>query len=157
MNAKKTEWSSDVRIMAPLEKVWEVIYNVQLLPFYHPQVKSVEIISGEGKRCLNALYKYHDFNDKGWCTEKVVELELHKRMVMRIVEDSEGLDKIFRESTLEFSFERISEFETALKFKICFFPIGFKGKIFQMLFGKRMRKTIDFSMRSIKNFTETYQ
>lgn len=157
MNVKKTEWKKDILVLASLEKAWDIIYNVQLLPFYHPQVKSVEVISGGGKRCLNALYKYHDFNNKGWCTEKVIELETHKRIVMRIVEDSEGLDKVFKDSTLEFSFEQISEFETALKFKIYFFPIGLKGKIFEMLFGKRMRKTIEFAMQSIKNFVETYQ
>jgi hypothetical protein len=51
-----SQWRITVAIAAPLPVVWDVIEDVTLIPHYHPEVRSVDLISGTPRRAPGMAY-----------------------------------------------------------------------------------------------------
>ncbi len=54
---REPQWNVKIRINAPVAKVWDAIEDLTLIPKYHPDVRSVEYLSGQTKRAEGVTYK----------------------------------------------------------------------------------------------------
>ena len=79
------QWKVEIHINAPVAKVWDAIEDLTRIPQYHPDVRSVEYLSGQTKRAPGVTYKcVVPEGRKGWCVERVVEnIPNRKTSVMR--------------------------------------------------------------------------
>ena len=67
---KRLQWTVEVRVHAPVEKVWEAVEDLTLIPQYHPEVRSVECLSGQTRRAPGVTNKcVIPEGRKGWCVE----------------------------------------------------------------------------------------
>ncbi len=89
---REPQWKVEIRVNAPVTKVWDAIEDLTLIPKYHPDVRSVEYLSGQTKRAPGVAYKcVVPEGRKGWCVERVVENIPNRRTSVAFPEDSWGM------------------------------------------------------------------
>ena len=89
---QQSQWTAEIAVNAPLKTVWEVANDVTLIPRYHPQVDTVEVIAGQAKRTVGTRYQcnIHEGGHAGSCVEEVLAYEPESMVVTGMVSDTSG-------------------------------------------------------------------
>lgn len=74
----------EIKINAPLEKVWQILANLEAVQYYNPMVKSARYISAN-KEGVGAA-RHCDFKDGKFVKERVTEWEPKKAMTIEMYE-----------------------------------------------------------------------
>jgi ribosome-associated toxin RatA of RatAB toxin-antitoxin module len=74
---------NEITIEAPIQKIWEVLTNVEELEQYDPTVKSSTARS-ESKRGLGASRKVEMKDGKNWFEEKVTEFKPNESLIYEL-------------------------------------------------------------------------
>ena len=114
-----------------------------MISAYHPEVKKVELLSGDAKRAPGVDYKCIIPEGKprsGSCVERVIENVKYENTTILAVEDTWGLSEMLKNYITEVTFEKKDETTTILHFLGYYEPIGLKVRIMNTLFLKRIMK-----------------
>ena len=143
------QWKTSVTIHASRHHVWAIGNDISLIPQYHPEVSKVDLLSGQGFRTLGAKYRcIITEGRKGSCVEEVVECVPGERITTAFPEDTWGLSKMFADFVVETVLLTHGEDETELVLKAFYEPIGWRARLLNHLFlrrlmARRARRTIE--------------
>lgn len=153
---KKFQWKIELTVDAPLKKVWDTIEDFSLIPEYHPDVRSVEYVSGQTKRAPGVSYKcVVPEGRKGWCVERVIEHIPYKRTTIDFPEDSWGLSRKFSNFMTEISVHHGENDSTIVTLNAFYVPNGIAIKLINLLFLRRvMRKRAMLTLTGFKKLVE---
>jgi len=150
------QWRTSVIIRAPRDRVWAIVDDVSLIPQYHPEVRKVDLLSGRSTRALGVKYRCTILEGrKGSCVEEVVDYVPGQRMATAFPEDTWGISKMFAGFVVETILEPHGDYETILILKAYYEPIGWKTKLLNVLFLRRvMARRALRTIEGIKRLSE---
>lgn len=154
---QKPQWTVEIVVYAPLNRVWEACDDITQIPRYHPEVGKVDLIAGQVKRSLGVKYQCNvlDGRRAGNCVEEVVGYEPERMLATRMVSDTWGIDRMFANFIVESTVSSLTETSTILRFEAFYEPIGMKNRILNALFLRRaIRKRSMAVMLGIKGIVE---
>jgi uncharacterized membrane protein len=154
--ARQLQWAVEIRIESPVEKVWETGQDLSLIPKYHPDVRSVEFISGGTRRAPGVEYKcIVPEGRKGWCVERVVENIPNQKMSVEFPEDSWGLSRLFEDFLAEVTLAP-EDGATRLQLEAFYRPKSLQIRIMNALVMRRvMRKRAMLTLEGLKALVES--
>jgi uncharacterized membrane protein len=152
----KLQWKVEIGVDAPLEKVWDAIDDLTLIPKYPPDVRHVEYLSGQTKRAPGVSYKcIVPEGRKGWCIEQVVEHIPGRKTTVAFPEDSWGLSGMFEEFLAELSVAPEEGDTTLVRLQAYYLPRGWKVGLMNALFIRRMmRKRARLTLEGFRRLVE---
>jgi len=123
-------------IDAPIDRIWAVITDIQLLPRIAPGV-----ISAAGS--MNELHATRtctvdNKGRKGTITEKLVEYVPERKTVWALQSDTMGMSRMLRDTRFCFTLERISDTQTKVTNETWYEPSSLIARIMNGLMMKRM-------------------
>ncbi len=153
---REPQWNVKTRIKAPVAEVWDAIKDLTLIPQYHPDVRSVEYLSGQTKRAPGVTYKcVVPEGRKGWCVERVVENIPNRKMSVAFPEDSWGMSQMFDDFLTELTVEPGEGNTTLVRLQAYYVPRGFKVRVINVLLMRRMmRKRARLTLEGLKRLVE---
>jgi hypothetical protein len=155
--SQKAQWTAEIVVDAPLQKVWEVAEDITLIPEYHPEVGRVDLIAGQAKRSLGTRYQCNILEGRraGSCVEEVVAYEPGRKVTTRMVSDTWGIDRMLADFRVETTVSRHSETSTILKFEAFYEPVGVMYRLLNAVWLRRaIRRRSLAVMHGIKRFIE---
>ena len=136
---KKFQWEVDININASLKKVWDSLDDLTLIPKYHPDVRTVEYVSGQTKRAAGVSYKcIVPKGRKGWCIERVIEHIPYQKTSIDFPADSWGISNMFCDFVTDIEVTAIDNSSTRVRLMAYYEPIGFLNNLMNILFIRRM-------------------
>lgn len=153
----RPQWNVEVRIEAPVARVWDAIEDLSIIPRYHPVVGSVEYVSGQTRRAPGVAYKcvVPEGRMKGWCVERVVEHVPLRRTTVAFSDDSWGLSRMFDAFLAETTVEAQGDDATVVRIEASYRPRGFRMRLMHSLFMRRMmRKRAMLTLEGLKRLIE---
>jgi uncharacterized protein YndB with AHSA1/START domain len=150
------QWKATIQIAADLRRVWEIIDDISMIPSYHPEVRKVDLISGEEKRRAGAKYRCHiPSGRRGSCVEEVVDSVPNERISTAMGEDSWGLDRMLADFIVDTTVIPHGGNSTILEFTAYYNPVGWRNRLLNALFLRRLmkRRTLGV-MKGIKRLAE---
>ncbi len=153
---RKSQWKVEIRINAPVAKVWDAVEDLTLIPKYHPDVRSVEYLSGQTKRAPGVTYKCVVPEGRtGWCVERVVEYIPNQRTSVAVPEDSWGMSQMFDDFLTDLTVEPGEGNTTLVQLQAYYVPRGFKVCVINVLLMRRMmRKRARLTLQGLKRLVE---
>jgi len=153
---KKLQWEIEIEVNLPLEKVWDDIDDLTLITSYHPNVRTVEYISGQTKRAAGVSYKcIVPEGRKGWCIEQVVEHIPYEKTTVEFPEDSWGMNRKFSDFATELQVQVIESNRTLVQLRAFYIPKGFLMNLSNILFVRSMmRKRAMLTLIGFKKVVE---
>lgn len=154
---QQSQWTAEIAVNAPLKTVWEVANDVTLIPRYHPQVDTVEVIAGQAKRTVGTKYQcnIHEGGHAGSCVEEVLACEPERMVVTGMVSDTWGIDRMLADFRVKSTLSRRTETSTILRFEAFYKPVGLKNRLLNAWFLRRaLRKRSLAVMNGIKRVAE---
>jgi len=154
---QEAQWTVEIVVDAPLQRVWEIAEDITLIPQYHPEVGKVDLIGGQAKRSLGAKYQCNilDGRRAGSCVEEVVAYEPERMFATAMVSDTWGIDRMLADFRVEATVSRRTETSTILKFQAFYKPMGLKYRLLNALFLRRaLRRRSLAVMKGIKRVVE---
>ena len=150
------QWKVEIHINAPVEKVWDASEDRTLIPQYHPDVRSVEYLSGQTKRAPGVTYKcVVPEGRKGWCVEQVVEHIPNRKTSVTFQEDSWGMSQMFDDFLTDLTVEPGEGNTTLVQLQAYYVPRGFKVRVINVLLMQRMmRKRARLTLQGLKRLVE---
>jgi len=136
----KLQARNEIIINAPVNRVWSVITDINLLPKINPGVVSVTGTmdkQGETRTC-----QMDNKGRKGTMTERLIELVPEQKTVWTIEEDTMGMKKMLNGTRFCFYLEKIENNRTKLINESYYQPNSLIGKIMNALMMKRMMGNI---------------
>jgi hypothetical protein len=80
-----------------------IVDDVTLIPRYHPDVDTVDLIAGQARRAVGTKYQCNIL--EGWragsCVEEVVAYEPERMVATGMVSDTWGIDKMLADFRVE--------------------------------------------------------
>ena len=153
----KHQWDVEVRINAPSDEVWRVANDVSLIPRFHPEVDSVDLLDGQRERTVGSRYRCNveHGKGKGSCIEEVVECVPGRRVSTYMASDSWGVDKMLKEFVVETTLIPQPDDGTVLRFEGFYDPVGMVNRILNLVILRRktMKRSLDV-MDGIKRLAE---
>ena len=67
---QQAQWTAEIAVNAPLKTVWEVANDVTLIPRYHPEVDTVDVIAGQARRTVGTKYQCNILEGRGVALKK---------------------------------------------------------------------------------------
>ena len=153
----EAQWTVEIVVDAPLNRVWELAEDITLIPQYHPEVDKVDLFAGQAKRSLGAKYQCNILHGRraGSCVEEVVAYEPERMLATRMVSDTWGIDRMLTDFTVVSTVSRRTETSTILKFQGFYEPVGWKYRLLNALFLRRaLRRRSLAVMNGIKRVVE---
>jgi hypothetical protein len=153
----KFQWKKEITINAPSDVVWRIINDVSLIPQYHPEVDSVDLIDGQQQRTTGTRYQCNVSHGKGKgsCIEEVVESIPGVKVSTFMGQDSWGIDKILKDFIVVTTLSPQPSKTTVLRFEAYYNPLGKINRILNLVVFRR--KTMNRSrdvMNGIKRLAE---
>jgi ligand-binding SRPBCC domain-containing protein len=145
-----TTLKNEIAINAPVEKIWAVLSNLQLLEIYDPTVLKSEIISAE-KDGIGTKRKVYMKDGKNWFEEKVTQWEPCKTLAIQLTNCS------FPINGLEHNYSFISDGNSTIVKQTMEYEVkfGLLGKLMDMLIIKKQSdKGIKLFMKGLKEIVE---
>ncbi len=123
-------------IDAPVDRVWSVITDINLLHNVNPGVMKA---TGAMDR-LNATRTCEIVNGgrKGTMTERLIELEPNKRTVWTIESDTMGMSKLLSGTRFIFHLERMDDQRTRVTSETHYAPANLMARVMNALMMRRM-------------------
>lgn len=143
------QWRTSVTIRAPRNRVWAIVDDISLIPKYHPEVRKVDLLSGQSTRAIGVKYRCTiPEGRRGSCIEEVVGYVPGERMATAFPEDTWGISKMFTGFVVETVLIPHGEHETGLVLEAYYDPIGWRTKLLNTLFlrwlmARRALRTIE--------------
>jgi uncharacterized protein YndB with AHSA1/START domain len=133
------QWRTWVTVRAPRERVWAIVDDISLIPQYHPEVRKVDLLTGQGTRALGVKYRCTiPEGRRGSCVEAVVEYVPGERTATAFPEDTWGLSKLFGDFVVETVLLPHGEGVTVLALEAYYEPIGWKTRLLNILLLRRL-------------------
>ena len=127
---KKPQWQAEIRIHAAIDRVWEAVEDLSLIPRYHHDVRAVEYLSGSTRRAQGVSYRCVVPDGRtGWCIEQVVEHIPLRKTTVAIPEDSWGLGQNFDQFLMELTVEEEGENTTLVRLRAFYIPRTWKAHL----------------------------
>ena len=116
---QEAQWTAELVVNAPLKRVWEVVDDVTLIPRYHQEVHTVNVIAGQAKRAVGTKYQCKILKGRhtGSCVEEVLAYEPERMVVTGMVSDTWGIDKMLADFTVVSTLSSHTETSTILRFE----------------------------------------
>lgn len=127
---------NEMLVQAPVEKVWAIITDIQLLPRVNPGVvKATGRMDqlGETRTC-----EMDNGGRKGTMTEKLIEFEPGVKTVWAIEHDTMGMKKMLNDTRFCFYLEKVGDHETRVINESYYQPATLMAKLMNVLMMKRM-------------------
>lgn len=123
-------------IDAPVDRIWSVITDIDLLHKVNPGVVKA---TGTMDR-LNATRTCEIVNGgrKGTMTERLIELEPNKRTVWTIEDDTMGMKKMLNGTRFVFNLERLDDQRTRVVSETHYAPVNLMARVMNALVMRRM-------------------
>ena len=156
MKRGQFQWRTSVTVCAPSERVWAIVDDISLIPKYHPEVRHVDLLSGQGTRAIGVKYQCTiPAGRRGSCVEEVVDYVPGKRTATAFPEDTWGMSKMFAGFVVETVLVPHGESETVLVLEAYYEPIGWKTRLLNVLFLRRlMARRALRTIKGIKRLAE---
>ena len=154
---QEAQWTVEIVVDAPLNRVWELAEDITLIPQYHPEVDKVDLIAGQAKRSVGVKYQCNilDGRRAGSCVEEVVAYEPERLVATEMVSDTWGIDRMLSDFRVVSTVSRHTETSTILKFQAFYEPVGLKNRLLNALFLRRaLRRRSLAVMNGIKRVVE---
>ena len=154
---QQAQWTAELVVNAPLKRVWEVVDDVTLIPRYHPEVGTVDLIAGQARRAVGTKYQCNILEGRraGSCVEEVLAYEPERMVVTGMVSDTWGIDNMLADFRVESTVSRRTETSTILRFEAFYKPVGLKFRVLNALFLRRVLRRRSLAvMKGIKDVAE---
>ncbi|MGB3076660.1 MAG: SRPBCC family protein [Chitinophagales bacterium] len=142
---------NEIIINAPVEKIWEVLANIEMLERYDPTVKK-SIALSENKSGLNAKRKVLMLDNKNWFDEKVTVFKPAEVLTYQLTDCSFPIKGLQH----SYSFEKIGN-QTKVK-QVMHYTVKF-GLLGKLLDAVMIRKQSDSGIKKffdgLKSYAET--
>ncbi|MBK9730391.1 MAG: SRPBCC family protein [Chitinophagaceae bacterium] len=142
---------NEITINAPVEKIWEVLANIEMLERYDPTVKK-SIALSENKSGLNAKRKVLMLDNKNWFDEKVTVFKPAEALTYQLTDCSFPIKGLQH----SYSFEKIGN-QTKVK-QVMHYTVKF-GLLGKLLDAVMIRKQSDSGIKKffdgLKSYAET--
>lgn len=126
-------------IHAPRERVWAIVEDISLIPEYHPEVRKVDLLSGQSTRAVGVRYRCTiPEGREGSCIEEVVGYVPGERTATAFREDTWGMGRMFAGFVVETILVPRGGRETDLVLEAYYELIGWKSKLLNALFLRRL-------------------
>ena len=143
------QWSTSVTISASPDRVWAIVADISLIPQYHPEVRKVDLLSGQSTWAIGVKYRcIIPEGRKGSCVEEVIECIPGQRMATAFLEDTWGISKMFADFVVETVLVPHGDHETGLVLEAYYEPIGWRTRLMNILFLRRLM--VRRALRTIK-------
>lgn len=143
---------NEITVNASIDKVWEILTNLELLDKYDPTVKKSTLVSTE-KTGIGAKRKVHMLDGKNWFDESVTEFKPNEALTYQLTACSFPI----KELKHSYTFEKIgsqTKVRQVMEYTVKF---GLLGKLLDTLM---IRKQSDAGIKKffagLKSYTETY-
>ncbi len=132
----KLQARNEAVIDAPVDRIWSVITDIDLLHKVNPGVVKA---TGTMDR-LNATRTCEIVNGgrKGTMTERLIELEPNKRTVWTIEDDTMGMKKMLNGTRFVFNLERLDDQRTRVVSETHYAPVNLMARVMNALVMRRM-------------------
>lgn len=149
----KLQARNEAIIKAPINNIWSVITDIDLLPKINPGViKATGRMDKEGE---SRTCEFGSKNKKGLMTERLVELVPGKKTAWTVENDNMGMSKMLRETRFCFILEKINETTTKIINESYYQPANLFVTVMNSLIMKRkMRQIQGKILANIKALTE---
>jgi uncharacterized protein YndB with AHSA1/START domain len=153
---KRPQWTAEIRIRAPIDRVWDAVEDLSLIPRYHSDVREVEFLSDTTRRGRGVSYRcVVPYGRTGWCVEKVVEHVPLRKTTYAIPEDSWGLDQQFDQFLMEILVEDLDRRTTLVRLRAFYVPRTLKARVANTLrMRSRMRRSGLRTLEGLKRLVE---
>ena len=141
---------NDITINAPIEKIWSILTDLELLDKTDPTVKKATLIS-ENKTGLNAKRKVIMLDGKNWFDEKITVFKPNEELVYQLTDCSfpiKGLKHIY-------SFQKngnSTRVQQVMEYTVKFGIIGVLMD--KMMIGKQFNSGINKFLTGLKTYAE---
>lgn len=143
---------NEIIVNAPIEKIWSILTNLELLDKYDPTVKKSTIISNE-KTGLGAKRKVNMLDGKNWFDEKIAVFEPNKALTYQLTDCSFPIKGLKHSYFLEKKGSQ-TIVQQVMEYTVKF---GFLGKLLDSLM---IRKQSDAGIKKfftgLKQYAETH-
>lgn len=141
---------NDITINAPIEKIWSILTDLELLDKTDPTVKKATLIS-DNKRGLNAKRKVLMLDGKNWFDEKITVFKPNEELVYQLTDCSfpiKGLKHTY-------SFQKngnSTKVQQVMEYTVKF---GILGVLMdKMMIGKQFNSGINKFLTGLKTYAE---
>ncbi len=151
------QWFVEEVIDASLDRTWEAVDDLSLIPRYHPVVRDVELPSGVSRRAPGVEYKciVPTGRRRGWCVEKVIDHVPLQSTTVAFTADSWGLSKLIDNFVTEVAVEATEGTKTRVTLRGFYTPKGWRGRVFNALVIRRtMRMRARATLQGVKHLLE---
>ncbi|MDP2059284.1 MAG: SRPBCC family protein [Flavobacteriaceae bacterium] len=149
----KLQVKNEAVISAPINSIWAIITDIDLLPKVNPGVvKATGRMDKEGETRTVEI----NINGKnGTFTEKLIELVPEKKTVWTIENDTMGMSKMLKDNRFIFNLEKLPDNKTKVSIETYYQSANFIAKIMSALMIKRTFGKMQENMLSnIKTLSE---
>lgn len=142
---------NEITVIAPVEKIWEALTNIELLGKYDPTVKKSTALS-ENKSGLNAKRKVLMLDGKNWFDEKVTVFKPNEALTYQLTDCSFPIAGLKH----SYSFEKVgkqTKVKQVMEYTVKF---GLFGKLLDSLMIRKQSDTgIKKFFTGLKSYAET--
>ncbi|MDD1660261.1 MAG: SRPBCC family protein [Methanomicrobiales archaeon] len=153
---KTPQWKVEIRIRAPIDRVWNAVEDISLIPRYHPEVREVEYLSDTTRRAKGVSYRCVIPDGRtGWCVERVVEHIPREKTIIAFPEDSWGLNQLIDQFLTELSVEDVDDATTLVRIRAFYVPKTWKARVMNILrLRSRMRRRALQTLEGLRRLLE---
>jgi carbon monoxide dehydrogenase subunit G len=149
----KLQVKNEAVINAPINSIWAIITNINLLTKLNPGV--VNATGRMDKEGETRTVEIRINGKNGTFTEKLVELVPEKKTVWTIENDTMGMSKMLKNNRFVFKLEKLDDYNSRVTNETFYQPANFIAKIMSALMIKRtFGKMQEQMLTNIKTLTE---
>ena len=147
-----TKIYNEITINAPVEKIWEILANIELLDKYDPTVKQSTALS-TNKSGMHAKRKVLMLDNKNWFEEKVTEFNPNVALTYQLTDCSFPIKGLKHSYTFE-KIEQKTKVKQVMEYTVKF---GIFGKLLDSLMIRKQSDTgIKKFFAGLKYYAETH-
>lgn len=147
-----TTLRNEITVNASIEKVWDILSNLEALDQYDPMVKKSALISSE-KSGINAKRKVDMKDGKNWFEEKVIVWKPNEALTYQLTDCSFPVNGLKH----SYSFQKTGNQTRVIQVMEYKVKFGLLGKVLDKLM---IRKQTDSGIKKffsgLKNYVETH-
>jgi carbon monoxide dehydrogenase subunit G len=131
----KLQVKNETVINAPINSIWAIITNINLLAKLNPGV--VKATGRMDKASETRTVEISINGKQGTFTEKLIELVPERKTVWTIENDTMGMSKMLKDNRFIFNLEKLDDNTTKITNETYYQPTSFIAKIMSVLIIKR--------------------
>jgi hypothetical protein len=150
------QWRASLKISASRDRLWAIVDDISLIPQYHPEVRKVDLLSGQNTRAIGVKYRCTiPEGRKGSCVEEVVDYVRGERFATAFPEDTWGIGQMLQDFVVVTVLVPRGDSETDVVLEAYYEPIGWKLRLLNALFLRRlMARRALRTLEGVKRFAE---